>query len=157
MPQRGGAAKATTDHDFIRHWVEERGGCPASVKRTRGQRGPGIIRIDFPGYSGKQSLTQISWDEFFDQFEKRNLSFLYQERTATGRQSRFSKLVGRDSVQARAEHGTRSARRGGSSARSASTRTARRGTAGTAQRKRAPAKRKASTGRRRTTRTDSAR
>ena len=24
-----------------------------------------IIRIDYPGYSGKQSPEEISWDEFF--------------------------------------------------------------------------------------------
>ena len=58
-------AKVTTDQHTIREWVEERGGCPAQVKRTRGKNDPGIIRIDYPGYSGKQTLEKISWDDFF--------------------------------------------------------------------------------------------
>lgn len=98
MPTRGGAAKVTTDHDFIRSWVEERGGCPAQVKRTSG-RGTGIIRIDYPGFSGQQTLEKISWREFFDKFEESGLAFLYQEQTAAGRPSRFSKLVARESVE----------------------------------------------------------
>jgi hypothetical protein len=35
-----GAAKVTTDHDFIRKWVEERGGKPAAVKQSGGKGDP---------------------------------------------------------------------------------------------------------------------
>lgn len=111
MPQRGGAAKVTTDHDKIRKWVEKRGGCPATVKSTTRGREPGVIRIDYPGFSGQQSLKQISWDEFFDKFEKNNLAFIYQEQTPTGRPSRFSKLVRRDSAAARPGRAATPARR----------------------------------------------
>jgi len=87
----------TTDHEEIRRWVETRGAHPAIVKRTaRGRPESGIIRIDFPGFSGAQSLKEISWDEWFDIFEKRRLAFLYQERTATRKPSRFNKLVARE-------------------------------------------------------------
>ncbi len=46
-------SRITTDHETIRKWVEERGGYPASVKGTpeKGERA-GLLRIDFPGYSG---------------------------------------------------------------------------------------------------------
>jgi hypothetical protein len=81
----------TTDHDTIRKWVEERGGKPATV-RTSGDE-VGILRIDFPGYSGSDSLEEISWDEFFEKFEDSGLAFLYQEQTSGGEQSRFNKLV----------------------------------------------------------------
>jgi hemerythrin superfamily protein len=91
-------AKATTDHDTIRQWVEERGGCPAHVKSSGGDGDPGILRIDFPGFSGKQSLESIGWDEFFEAFEKNGLAFIYQDRTRGGQTSRFNKLVARDSV-----------------------------------------------------------
>src|SRR3569833_2785922 len=40
----------TTDHNKIRHWVEERGGCPAAVKATERKNDVGILRIDFPNY-----------------------------------------------------------------------------------------------------------
>jgi hypothetical protein len=86
----------TTDHDEIRRWVEERGGFPATVKRTVGKgHEPGILRIDYPDYSGAESLERIDWDEFFDKFEKENLALLYQAETAGGDCSRFSKLIAR--------------------------------------------------------------
>ena len=43
---------ATTDHDEIRRWAEERGAKPSCVKGTGGKRDTGMIRLDFPGYSG---------------------------------------------------------------------------------------------------------
>jgi hypothetical protein len=86
----------TTDHNEIRRWVEERGGHPATVRRTESEgHEPGILRIDYPGYSGRESLEEISWDDFFDKFEKEKLAFLYQDETAGGDCSRFSKLISR--------------------------------------------------------------
>jgi hypothetical protein len=90
-----GQTHTTTDHDEIRRWVEERGGCPAHVKATGGDGDPGILRIDYTGFSGEESLEQISWDEWFDAFEENDLAFLYQDETADGEESRFSKLVNR--------------------------------------------------------------
>lgn len=90
------AASRTTDHEFIRRWADERGGRPAAVKRTAGKADPGIIRIDFPGYSGEESLEPIGWDEFFQKFDEKKLAFLYQERTEDGQLSNFNKLVSGD-------------------------------------------------------------
>ncbi|MCE5186501.1 MAG: hypothetical protein LLF76_10290 [Planctomycetaceae bacterium] len=86
----------TTDHETIRKWVEERGGKPAAVKRTRKGDEIGIIRIDFPGYSGEESLEPISWEEFFDEFEDSKLAFVFQEETESGQKSNFNKLVKRE-------------------------------------------------------------
>ena len=85
----------TTDHKFIREWVEERGGTPACVKGTGGRKDPGMIRIDFPGWSGEDSLEPISWDEWFKAFDDNKLAFLYQDTTKDGEESRFNKLVSR--------------------------------------------------------------
>ena len=85
-------AKTTTNHDKIRQWVEDRGGRPSRVKDT-GNKNSGILRIDYPGYSGEDSLEEIPWEQFFDIFEKTNLAFLYQDED----DSRFSKLVNRAS------------------------------------------------------------
>src|ERR1044071_4026979 len=94
MPSK---SNITTDHEQIRQWVEERGGHPAAVKRTRGGRGrgddSGILRIDFPGYSGQGTLEEISWDEFFEKFDRENLAFLYQDQTARGQRSNFNKII----------------------------------------------------------------
>jgi hypothetical protein len=86
------AAKKTTDHREIQRWVEQHGGRPATVARTRSKRDVGMIRIDFPGYSGERSLAPITWDEWFQKFDQQELAFLYQE----GKRTNFNKLVRRE-------------------------------------------------------------
>jgi hypothetical protein len=86
----------TTDHETIRKWAEERGGKPAAVKATHKGDNTGIIRIDFPGYSGEESLEPISWEEFFEQFEDSKLALVFQEETESGQKSNFNKLVNRE-------------------------------------------------------------
>lgn len=88
-------SNTTVDHEEIRKWVEERGGHPATVKRTMKGHEPGLLRIDFPGYSGEGTLEKISWEDFFEKFEKEHLAFLYQEETKEGKESRFCKLIER--------------------------------------------------------------
>ena len=88
-------SQTTTAHDQIKRWVEARGGRPAIVKGTE-KRGSALLRIDYPGFSGEDTLEPIEWDEFFEIFDKNNLAFLYQDKTADGDQSRFSKLINRD-------------------------------------------------------------
>ncbi len=124
------SGKTTTDHDEIRRWVEERGGHPATVRGTgQGGEEAGLLRIDFPGYSGGDRLEEISWDEFFQKFDEEGLAFVYEDRTSGGKTSRFSKLVSRDSAEtadgrgraaqaARRESGSRtSSSRGGGKTR----------------------------------------
>jgi len=91
-----GSANITTDHDEIRRWAEARKGTPSVVKKTRrGDEPEGILRIDFPGFSGARSLERISWEEWFQVFDQRELAFLYQDRKASGEPSTFNKLVRR--------------------------------------------------------------
>lgn len=85
-------AHRTIDHDTIKQWVEGRGGHPAHVTRSGSGEDPGILRIDYPGYSGEDSLERIGWDEWLKAFDANGLAFLYQEE----RDSRFSKLVRRN-------------------------------------------------------------
>ena len=90
------SAHTTTDHDFIRRWVEERGGKPSRVVRTGDGDDPGILRIDFPGYSGGDSLEEISWEEWFEKFEESGLAFLHRDMEGDdGKLDRFNKLVSR--------------------------------------------------------------
>jgi hypothetical protein len=91
-----GESKSTTDHEVIKRWTEERGGKPATVRGTGEEEEAGVLRIDFPGYGGENSLQEISWEEFFDKFEEKKLAFLYQEKTSGGDESRFFKFVSRD-------------------------------------------------------------
>jgi hypothetical protein len=91
-------SRVTTDHQEIRQWVEERGGRPARVKGTDKRDSTGVLRIDYPGYSGEDTLEPILWSEFFEAFEENNLAFLYQEEKKDGTESRFSKLIDRESA-----------------------------------------------------------
>jgi hypothetical protein len=113
-------ANATTDHETIRKWAEAKGGRPAAVDRTHQGGDVGIIRIMFPDnpQSEHQSLVEISWDEFFEQFEASGLALLYDE------DGLFSKIVGRDTLERR-EHGEHASRHhsgGGSEKASSSSR-----------------------------------
>src|SRR5689334_12065897 len=93
-----GSSKMTQDHDEIRRWAEDRGGKAATVKSTARGDEAGILRIDFPGYSGEDSLEKISWEEFFEKFDEKELVFLYQEETAGGKESRFFKFISKQTA-----------------------------------------------------------
>ncbi len=103
------SAHPLTDHEEIRRWADERGGKPACVKGTGGKQDPGMIRLDFPGFSGADSLQPISWDEWFKAFDENGLALLVQEETAGGDRSNFNKLVSRENVEEK-EHSGRSRR-----------------------------------------------
>ena len=97
-------SRVTTDHEEIQKWAEERGAAPACVRGTGGKDDVGMIRLDFPGYTGENSLEHISWDEWFEKFDERKLALLFQEETAEGQKSNFNKIVSRETADA-VEHG----------------------------------------------------
>jgi hypothetical protein len=72
-----------------------RGRAPATI--------PGILRIAFPDrpQSDDESLEQISWDQWIEAFDRNGLALVYQKQTAEGGESRFNKLVSRESVESR--------------------------------------------------------
>jgi hypothetical protein len=86
-----------TDHEEIQRWAEARNGSPACVRGTGKKGDVGMIRIDFPG-GAERSLQKISWDEWFEKFDERNLALIAQDKTASGRVSRFNKLVDRETA-----------------------------------------------------------
>lgn len=79
-------SKQTQDYEEIRRWAEARGGKPAFVKGTE------ILRFSFDD-KRNENLEPIEWEKFFEVFDKAKLSFLFQEKTDTGEQSRFNKFV----------------------------------------------------------------
>lgn len=95
-------SKTTTDHETIRRWAEKRKAVPTTVARTRSAKDVGVIRLDFPGFSGEGSLAAISWDEFFDKFDDEGLAFVFQEKTAAGKRSNFNRFVKREGQAKRA-------------------------------------------------------
>jgi ferritin-like metal-binding protein YciE len=93
----------TTDHDEIRRWAEERGGKPACVQGTGGEGDIGMLRFEFPGKPNAkdEKLQPISWEDFFEKFDERELALVYQEKTARGQKSNFNKLVSRETEKVR--------------------------------------------------------
>jgi hypothetical protein len=100
-------SKTTIDHDEIKQWAESHGGVPAAVDRTHEDGGDvGIIRLMFPksAQSEHGALVEISWDEFFEQFDEAELALIYDDN------SLFNKLIGRDTADKRAHGDNKAAR-----------------------------------------------
>jgi ferritin-like metal-binding protein YciE len=130
MARTARSGHTTTDHDFIRGWVEERGGWPARVKGTGAKGDAGLIRIDFPGFSGGDSLERIGWDEWFQGFDGNNLAFLHRDMSHGGGDlDRFNKLISRtgdedgEGSQSGSSRGGARGRTGAAGARSSASRT----------------------------------
>jgi len=85
-------AKKSTDHKEIQQWAEQHGGVPAIIKGTENDgEGEGVLRIHFPEKSkDNDNFEEISWDEFFKEFDKNKLALLHQPDSA------FNKLVNRE-------------------------------------------------------------
>ena len=141
-------SRVLTDHDEIRSWAEERDAQPSCVRGTGSEEDGGMIRLDFPGYSGETSLEPIEWDEWLQKFDENNLALLVEDETARGEKSNFNKIVGRETAEASAR-GRKASRRAGRAEgenRAASRTRSRRGARATAKRSgsRSAAKRGAS-------------
>jgi hypothetical protein len=73
---------ATRDHDLIRRWAERHGAQPATGEPSaKGSSsfdvndGDAGIRFNFPGLG---RYREISWSEWFDNFEQYDLAFVYE-------------------------------------------------------------------------------
>ena len=82
-PEREGRSLATTHHEVIRQWAEERGGVPATVEGTEHGDHLGVLRIDFRDKDA--NLREVSWEEWFKTFDDRRLNFIYQEQRSDTR------------------------------------------------------------------------
>lgn len=87
-------SNTTDNHAVIKKWVEIRYGTPALlegiVDKSKAAR---MLRINFPS-EAKEGLKDISWELFFEIFDKNNLSFLYQEgNDVKGELSKFYKII----------------------------------------------------------------
>jgi hypothetical protein len=88
-------SKTTQDHDEIRKWAESRGAVPADVASTESDDQTGILRFEFPKAknANDSKLQEISWEDFFEKFDRSGLALVYQDVTADGKKSNFNKFV----------------------------------------------------------------
>lgn len=90
------SSNQTHDHKKIQEWAEERGGVPCKIRDTGKGDDNGVLRIHFPEHSEKDDrFEEISWDDFFENFEENKLDFLYQDKKSDGELSTFHKFVQR--------------------------------------------------------------
>lgn len=81
----------TTDHETIQSWALSHDGIPTVIEDTEDGPGQGVLRIHFPNNSSDYNFNEISWEQFFQQFEDNGLAFLYQDKE----DSTFHKFVNR--------------------------------------------------------------
>ena len=100
--QQPGAVLATDNHDVIREWAAQHDAEPATGEATTS--GPGTvnvqdggagIRFNFPGVA---RFRPITWEEWFENFERHDLLFVY-EREVPGEPPRARyRLVPREKL-----------------------------------------------------------
>jgi hypothetical protein len=78
--------KLTADHAEIRRWVDEHGGHPGLVETGDGRE---RLTVGFDG-----TCRPVSWDEFFERFDRESLAFAY-DPDANGGGTASAKLVSR--------------------------------------------------------------
>src|SRR3954451_25053783 len=86
-PERPGVRTGMTrDHAEIRRWAARHKAEPATGEATAS--GPAVrnvndmgagIRFNFPGFA---PLRPITWEEWFDNFDRHDLVFIYEEEDA---------------------------------------------------------------------------
>lgn len=67
-----------------------------------------MIRLDFPGYTGADSLERIEWEDWFRAFDENGLALIVQDTTAGGQRSNFNKLVARENAVSGSKRGSKS-------------------------------------------------
>ena len=76
---------ATRDHDVIRRWAAPRHAEPATGEAT--VSGPATATIDDGGagirfnFPGAGRLRPITWEEWFDNFDRHQLTFVYERQS----------------------------------------------------------------------------
>lgn len=90
--------EATTDHAVIKDWVERREGRPAIANRPEEVSHLRLLHLIFPQTSEAEAVVEITWDEFFEVFEAKELAFLRynQDELIIGDEAHFYQFVNRD-------------------------------------------------------------
>jgi hypothetical protein len=100
--QPPGAAMATDDHELIREWAARHHAEPATGEATKS--GPATlevrdagagIRFNFPAAA---RFRPITWDEWFENFTRHNLMFVYENDVPGQSPSAKYRLVPKDTV-----------------------------------------------------------
>ncbi len=83
----------TRDHDLIREWAKKRQAAPATGEATPSgpatvdvKDGGAGVRFNFPGTG---AYRPIEWDEWFENFDRHECAFVFDNDGATPMSSRY--------------------------------------------------------------------
>ena len=83
----------TRDHDVIREWATKRSAAPATGEATASgpatvdvKDGGAGVRFNFPGTG---AYRPIEWDEWFENFDRHDCAFVFDNDGATQMSSRY--------------------------------------------------------------------
>jgi hypothetical protein len=86
--------RITRNHEEIKHWAEERDGVPAVPKTNDvSSKTPQGLYIDFLDNGENKEMKQISWNEFFEKFEEKDLAFVYKDKVELGAENKEYSFV----------------------------------------------------------------
>ncbi|MFB6141599.1 MAG: hypothetical protein ABEJ26_14335 [Halosimplex sp.] len=91
------AVRHTTDPTLARTVIEERNGYPAHVAQSEGQGDSGLLRVGFRDRD--EDLKELSWEQFAEEFEEKDLAALYRDDGGTVDENRPVVLEERDTVE----------------------------------------------------------
>lgn len=70
--------RRTTDPTLLRSVIEDRGGFPAHLAGSEGEGDSGLPRVGFTDRENAD-LKEISWEQFFTEFDEKDLVGVYAE------------------------------------------------------------------------------
>jgi hypothetical protein len=83
----------TIDHQVVFAWAQRRGARPSIIE---GDERPWPLFFSFS--STDAGLEEISWDKFFEEFERADLAFVYRDATPNGELDDWHEFVKRAAV-----------------------------------------------------------
>ena len=83
----------TIDHQVVFAWAQRRGARPSIIEGDE-RRWP----LFFSFSSTDAGLEEISWDKFFEEFERADLAFVYRDATPNGELDDWHEFVKRAAV-----------------------------------------------------------
>ncbi len=87
----------THDHKQIKAWAEKHGAVPSRIKGTGKDSDEGLLRFHFPDKSkDDDQFEEMSWEDFFKDFDDNKLDLILQDKKADGSESTFHKFVKRE-------------------------------------------------------------
>lgn len=71
--------QTTAEHALVRKLIEDRKGYPAHLESSESQGDSGLLQVGLTNEDEQENLKELSWEQFFEEFEEKDLAFAYRE------------------------------------------------------------------------------